>query len=357
MSDPFIVEWSQMRHYLDATIADLAHVYRDEGTSYYIMLEAYGGIHQACRVPKSDPPSADQLDFETNFKNRRRTIMRRTSDNVPRVAVEKTDLTKVTKITHDWCHPETWYSESIHVPRKQVALLPDMKTAPAGDVNIIDTFHGLLFQEQTLVDKDGRSYRTKLWKNGQELAEVDPHTGAGDFTVDYRAGTFVLRDAAAPGDVIEVSYHKADKSGLVIEPLPGTSLIITEVEINFSADFILTDSALFQPRGNSSALLGPLVEAGIAPANTEVDLGPPLVYKTMRDYYAEAQKSYPVMPPLGGNGWRGIQAPVYVLSWDYVSATKLRSSAGMKVRVSLEHDTPFEGTMATVSFYCQSEPE
>ena len=78
-------------------------------------------------------------------------------------------------------------------------------------------------------------------------------------------------------------------------------------------------------------------------------------YKSMNDLFNDACRSYPVYPPLGGSGWRGMVASSTVLDWDYVSATTLNAAYGMQIVISLDHNTPFGGTYATVTFYCTVE--
>lgn len=357
-----IVNWPKMKALLDGTEAQLSFIHIEDSSTYRIYSESWGAIAFECHLPRTTPPGDEQREFEDSFKTRKQPpLVQKTSQGIVRIATEKPDFSKATIITHDWAKPQTWYSESAFVARKPCAM-----TAPGvyatGDVNIIDCFHGLIFQEDTLKDAAGRSYRVSVWKKDDPNAadwtlcsEVDPHTDAGDFVVDYPAGTITFRTPPPAEALVECEYHRATTSLLKLAPAPGKSLVIQEVEINFAADLVLTDSAVFQPVGLVNAFAPHLMPA--IPSGTKIPLGAPLKYKGMRDYFAESNKAYPKIPALGGPGWRGLGVDSYVLSWDYVSATRLLSSLGMEVHVSLEHDVPFGGSMATVAFYCVSVDE
>lgn len=96
---------------------------------------------------------------------------------------------------------------------------------------------------------------------------------------------------------------------------------------------------------------------GVVPAGTLIQLVSPDYYKSMWDYYNDANGCYPIVPALGGSGWRGSTKAVYSFPWDFQTTTDLYSSKGMELRITLEHDHPFEGTYATATFYCLRTPE
>ena len=80
--------------------------------------------------------------------------------------------------------------------------------------------------------------------------------------------------------------------------------------------------------------------------------GPAYRYKAFSDYQAKAKKAYPAYPPMGGNGWRAQKRSIYSYNWDYDGTIGLESAKGMSLKLSLEHDTPFEGWLSTMTFYC-----
>jgi hypothetical protein len=55
--------------------------------------------------------------------------------------------------------------------------------------------------------------------------------------------------------------------------------------------------------------------------------------------------------------WRAVPYPVTVFDWAYNEATPISDRAGMEIAVFLEHDAPFEGFLASVTFYCSQVDE
>jgi hypothetical protein len=280
----------------------------------------------------------------------------KTADGRQRLAVEKTDTTKKTIISHDWTDPTTWIQESVRVVDGIATDSGDHLTYELAHEHIIDTYHGKCSQEDFLLDADGYSYRVEVKVNGVVKTEQDPHYGTGgDFTVDYVAGTVTFLAALDPSDVVTATYHYENGSTFMVKPLPGYKLKLEFVEVQFSGDVGITDSVIFQPYGLVD-VFAPQLMPGV-PSGTKIPLGNPVVYKAMSDYQNDAVKSYSSYPALGGNTWRGSPQPIVVLDWDYVSRTVLSSTAGMEIRLKLEHDKPFTGWYATVTFYCTTEPE
>ena len=280
-----------------------------------------------------------------------------TADRKPRIALEKTDASKKNFFSHDWTDPTSWTPAAVRVVDEVASPDENCLNYACSHANIIDTYHGKLWGEDSMRNAAGQSFRVAVKVNGVPKVEQDPHFGAGgDYWVDYELGKVVFLSARAQGDVVTVTYHYATSSVFIVKPDPGKLLSITFAEVQFSDDVILTDTIVFQPYGLVNAFAPHLVAAGAVPSGTLIPLGAPAKYKTMRDYQTEAVKSYPMYPPLGGNGWRGMPRGVLPMDWDYVSTTKLDPRAGMEVRLFLEHDTPFGGTYATCSFYATSEP-
>jgi hypothetical protein len=65
----------------------------------------------------------------------------------------------------------------------------------------------------------------------------------------------------------------------------------------------------------------------------------------------DAVRAYPAYPQMGGPGWRGLVDDVHVFDWDYVSGTEMFANYGMELRISMDHDTAFNGSYATATFY------
>jgi len=281
--------------------------------------------------------------------------MHATSDGRQVVAFEKSNTPKKTIVSHDWTDPTTWAESAVRVVN-EVATDEGAHTSYAlAHVNVIDTYHGKVSQEDFLLSSGGFSYRVAVTVNDVAKVEQDPHYGTGgDFTVNYAAGKVVFLSALDPTDVVKVTYHYATNSTFTVKPEAGKSLKLEFAEVQFSDDVEVTDSVLFQAYGFVD-VFAPQLMPGI-PSGTKIPLGNPVVYKAISDFQNDAVKSHPVYPAFGGNGWRGSPHSLIIMDWDYVSATNLRADYGMEIRLSLQHNTPFGGWYATATFYCLSEP-
>ena len=192
--------------------------------------------------------------------------------------------------------------------------------------------------------------------DGVNKAEQDPHFGTGnDFIVDYINGNIIFSSPLQENNIVLITYHYMIDSTFTIRPQQGKALRVDMAEVQFSDDIILTDTVIFQPYGLVD-VFAPQLIPGI-PSGTKIPLGNPSKYKTINDYQNEAMRSYPLYPAIGGNGWRASTRPILVMNWDYLSSTVIKGSAGMEIRIKLEHDKPFEGYFATASLYCTSYAE
>jgi hypothetical protein len=274
-----------------------------------------------------------------------------TSDGRPRVAMEKPDSTKYTLCSHDWTDKTTWYTESIKIVDEIASDSGNHTIYTLAHQNVIDTYHGLIWQEDFLKDVNGASYRVIVKVNNEVKTERDPHVGSGgDYTINYVDGTVTFGSPLLVDDEVKVTYNYANTSGFYITAPAGKKLTIDAVEAQFAADVTYTDTIVFQPYGYVDAFAPQLIPA--VPSGTLIPLGDPLVYKTVTDIMADAVKCYPSYPVIGASNWRGTQTPTLVFDWDYVSSTTLNGNAGMRIRVSLQHDVPFGGWFSTTTFYC-----
>jgi len=277
----------------------------------------------------------------------------------PISASEKPDGTKATLYSHDWSDPTTWYEASVEVVDETATDGGLHTTYSLAHVNVIDSYHGKITQEDYLLDAAGHSYPVLVKVNDATKTERDPHLGTGgDYSINYAAGTITFFSALEPGDVVTATYHYATSSLFTVKPTAGKRLTLDFVEVQFATDVEITDSVTFQPRGYVDVFAPQLMgEPYNLPSGTLIPLGNPLVYKGMRDYMNDAVRSYVAYPALGGVGWRGMTQETVIFDWDYTRATPLSSAAGMEVQIKLQHDVPFVGSYATATFYCASEVE
>jgi hypothetical protein len=281
---------------------------------------------------------------------------KKTSDGLPRVSIEPTEGTKLTLISPNWCDKTTWYMSSV---RELGTTLTGnaQRTEYTGTGIWVDNYHGRYSDEDTLKTDEGFVPRLKVYVDGVQKVEVDPHTNAGDYLVDYMGAKVTFSSPLSEGAVVTADVYKVQNSVWRVLPSAGKHLKIVLVEAQFSLDVHVTDSILFQPYGYVD-VFAPQLMPGV-PSGTKIPLGPPKKYKTMMDYVNEATGALPLIksPSGGTNTWRDITCDMQVFPWNYIAVTELSSAAGMEVRISLEHNVPFGGTAATASLYCLSDVE
>lgn len=280
---------------------------------------------------------ADLLDFQTNYQTKaNQAIQPRTVDGRQRIAHEKSDTIKQTIYSHNWADQSTWFTASVLVTGEIPTDSGNHQDYTLVNKNVIDTYHGKLSDEDYLLDSASKSYRVSVTVNGTAKTEQDPHYGTGgDYTVNYAAGVVHFLTANQPTNTVTVTYHYATTADFWIAPPSGGQVMRIDIaEVQFSGDIGITDSVRFQ-----------LYAAGNPYGNATV-------YKTIADFHGDALHAYPSYPPIGGSSWRGIQQSLYVFTWDYVSSTILQPALGMKVKISLDHNTPFTGSVASATFFC-----
>lgn len=270
-----------------------------------------------------------------------------TDSGLLRVVAEKTDVDRLTLITHNWADPTTWYEQSIRVLNETPTNSGDNKSYKLAHAYVIDTCHGKLFGEDALKNTDGYSYRVSVKVNGTSKTEQDPHYGTGGhFTINYKDGYIDFIDALEPTDTVTVTYFYQNGSTFTLKPSAGKNLKLTLAEVQFSTDVVLTDTIVFQTYGYAGVFAPQLGY----PFTTLIPIQT-YKYKTIQDYIADSVKSHPIIQALGGSGWRGMNYDIVLFDWDYVSAAVIHSAYGMETRVYLEHNTPIQGSYATSTFY------
>lgn len=279
----------------------------------------------------------------------------RTGDGKAQVSIWPTEGDRVTTITPNWCDRTTWYHKAIRVVGE--APVWGGATWQLAHTSVIDTYHGKISQEDFLKDAGGFGYRVAVTVNAVAKVEQDPAFGVGgDFIVDYAAGTITFLDGTLPGDAVLVTYHYATTSEFILKPKAGKALKIRRVEVAFSDNVIINDTVSFQAYGLVEAFAPQLTPVPYPPG-TMIPLGNPVLYKTLLDYINDSNGAFPKIPACGGPSWRGTQNDIVTLVWDYAAMTPLYSSAGMEIRIALQHDLPMGGKIATATFYCLSESD
>jgi hypothetical protein len=285
-------------------------------------------------------------------------LAKTTGIGVPRFAIEKGDASKKTIYSHDWTDRTTWYTMAERVVDEVAEDDGDHTTYNLDNAYVIDTYHGKIPQEDFLLDGDSNSYRVTVKVNDVEKTEQDPHTASGgDYTINYAAGTVTFTAALDESDVVKVTYHyspdDAGYSTFIVRPTTGHCLWIDMVECQFPADLVITDTMRYQVYGLVDVFAPQLIPDPYE-SGTLIPIGNPLVFKTMNDYFADANGAHVSYPAMGASNWRGTTQSTYILQWDYVRSTVLHGPYGMELRMTLDHDAVMTGSGVNATFYASS---
>jgi len=222
----------------------------------------------------------------------------------------------------------------------------------------IDITHGKIPQEHRLVLDNAVTIKV----NAVVMTESPPGTTDGDFQINYATGD-VTFNATQAGKTVEATYSYAQTSHFYVTPDADKTLRLTAVEVQFSDDIGLTTSVRFDIEGYVHSFMPGATVDDVTPNYTtsfptgfRIPLGSPRIYQTMMDFIAEAQRSFPPIPALGGTSWRGLSKTLYVLRWPYQEdATRdLIAEMGMRIKISLGSDIPFTGLAAIATLYAVS---
>jgi len=237
-------------------------------------------------------------------------------------------------ISPNWCDETTWYGSAEQVSDETLTDSGDQTTFNSANQKWIDVTHGKLTGERTL----RAVYKPVIKVAGVEKAENSPGQSDGDYTINYQNGTVTFNSSQT--GAATATYHKSNGSQWKVTPAAGKVIRLSSVEVQFSGDIELTDTVLFQ-----------ILVGGQAVAQN--------VYQTIMDFINQASASYPVMPALGGSGWRGMTQPIHIFRWPYNErgTLDLYASKGMELAIKLENDTKFTGTVAIATLYGVSEGE
>lgn len=311
-----------------------------------------------------------------------------TVDGVPKVAFGPVSLAghqivevsarsgaKTQIISQNFCDRHTWYATS---QRHTGIVLVDSGdgltwTLPPGTLThsppntpgvpfgLVDVTHGRILHERRL----RAAYRTRVYVNGIEKAEKDPHDEAGDWVINYTTGavTFAVTQA---GKTVTLDCSEVVNSKWYVRPGSGKKLRLVSAELQFSTDSRMQDTFVFQPRGDVAKFTGLAnyctTNGGPYPPGTLLPLGDPTCYQTVFDLVCEANLAYPAIPALKGDvpTWRDTKADILIFSWEYGDQATIDVSSGPgwspnDIEIYLEHDREMVGSYAVVTFYCISE--
>jgi hypothetical protein len=269
---------------------------------------------------------------------------------------------KVQIISQNFCDRHTWYSTSARRVDQALTDIGDGLTwALVADKIGVDVTHGRIAHERRI----RATYKPVVKVNGVTKTEKDPHSNAGDYTIDY-ATMRVTFGSSQAGSTVTLDFSEVVNSKWYLKPLAGKRLRLISAELQFSMDAKMDDTFIFQPRGDVSkhTALAAYWDAngGPYPAGTMLPLGDPTCYQTVFDLICEANLSYPIIPKFQHTAptWRDTVSDILIFAWEYGEQATVDISDGAgwdpnDIEISLEHDVEMEGTCAVVTFYCLSE--
>ena len=176
----------------------------------------------------------------------------------------------------------------------------------------------------------------------QYADQFDPDA---EFHIDYRNGIIHFFDAPANGAEIRATYFYSPLdagSEFYLTPPAGKVFQLTDVEIQFTEDLILTDAV---------GVVLQMYLPQYAPPPTRFDIPQSAgIYKGIHDFVNWSRGAFPVIPVCGGS-MRGNKSPIVQLRFQYQSPVELYPSYGMRFKVALPRHRPFRGSYAAMTFY------
>lgn len=247
--------------------------------------------------------------------------------------------TELIIVTHNFCDPTTWYSDSARAD-EVLSDSGDGLTFSGSHVNWIDMVHGRVFDSAALALEAPHEYAVVVVVDNVTASMREPYaTSGGEYVVNYASGSITCVSGTWSGKVVRAAYSYAQSSRWKLSVDPGKRIDIEQAEAQFSSDVIMNDTIDFEvwvynPYDFPNKFRYLLTS-----------------YPRLSNFIDEALGSYPVIPPIGGSA-RGTQNPIYGFPFRYGTVRKLSSVQGAELHVKLKDDKAFGGEHATATFYC-----
>lgn len=246
-------------------------------------------------------------------------------------------------ISHDLCDPTSWYQESA-----RATGVFDFGATPTSEIdlgvtNVIDMWSDRNQQEHRI--RASGDYDCEVYVNGATtslLRRPRYADSGGDFSLDAAAGTISLFSPVT--GQVEVRYNQAQSSGWTIQAEPGTTLEITDAEVQFSEDLEYKSTVLFTIEIPHPVLPGEFLEID----RTE--------YPTKLSIVREAYGTFPEINKGTATGLRDLPVNLRNYPFKYTRRHDIESTMGVRMRISLEGDVPFGGYTASVTFHVAVDP-
>lgn len=351
MNDVLLVSWAALKSSVEAKKlhSQLQWMVDDRGYLIYLF---DGSFRLHTIIKKTDPLNSDQFDFEMHYRDLGNKVLQNKKSNetgILRVAIEKSDLPSTTKVSHDWCDPCTWYTNSVRVTDKVLVQDEnDPHIFSSGDIWWIDLTHGRCTDENDVA----AAYKVIVCYDGVPIVE------GTDFTIDYPTGVVTLGEGFEVEGQIEgevtATYSKATDSLFILEPATDKVLILEHAELNFCKDCFVTVPINFEVWVGNPSFNPKLPQSVSNPLRV---LYKRKKYKNEKDLINAGNLGQGYIPK-----WGNLTGDVVIFPFNYITLQKLKSSQLAQLRLSLDPDSngdpiPLAGTYSTASFYIMSENE
>lgn len=264
----------------------------------------------------------------------------RGTDGAPFVMPEPRDGSSLIIVTHNWCDPTTWYTQSVAVSGETLEDSGDGLTFNSDHTHWIDLNHGKIYREDLIKEP----YLPSVYIDGVEKTERPSFSDSGgDFVINYAAGTVTF--SQAPSGTVTADYHYENGSQFIVAPAQNKKLIIESSEVQFAKNIDIQDTIHFQVWIYNPYDLP-----------NKIPYTEPTTYKTIKDFIDESRGVYPEVSAIGGST-RGLTNPHVTFPFNYITVKELKYSYGAEIRIWLENGTAFGGEFGTATFYCTSKAD
>ena len=305
------------------------------------------------------------------------------SEGIPLVAIHGTDNhvqmvgrvgSEMTRVTHNFCDPCTWFGDSQRVNSEILSNSGDGLTWESVNSNWIDMTHGRVHGEGRYREEEGtHGYHVIVRVNGvaqtpRPIRASDWSLG-GDYYVDYETGRVIFQNPPAQAPMVEYSY--ATTSSWYLTPAAGKKIQIENAEVQWSnVTYNCTIVQEVQVEVAPGVWVGPEV---FAPTEMAKYRG---LTKTFDQLVDEARRAFPATDPVVGapanKGTGGHKTEHFPLV--YTAVKRIQSSENTRLKFYVAHlaygplgeetvtnltaaDGGLIGRRATATFYAVSLDE
>lgn len=258
--------------------------------------------------------------------------------------------------SQDLCDKCTWFGDAVRVVDEAAGVGTGVQTAfPLAHGSVIDVTHGRISDEDKLVPtaaQGGASYALEIKVDGVAQTEREfGEVAGGDYEVDYDTGIVTFFVPPVLAAVITASYFYSPANAgsvMYIRPPAGKKFILTDVEVQFAKDIVISSEVQVGIYTYNPALGAPPAKFLYPPSFSR--------FKRVIDYVNWTRGSFPIIPAFGG-ATRGFLQDIIQLRFEYRSTVELKSSLGMEIRIWLKNHQPLAGEQATFTYYGLMENE